>query len=193
MKTVIYTSITPGYDRQRDDIQNIVYEGVESNPRRIRYPKTCPHKFFEADVSVWVDGNIYLKKGFAPGELLGDFDIALIKHPWRDCIYAERFFAMRRVGRDKECVQAIHRQIKCYRKIGHPERYGLWFGGFIIRRHNERVQKFNEAWWKEIEIFSYRDQLSLPVVIRMFPDLKVKTITASIRENQWFKRIRHLK
>jgi len=54
-------------------------------------------------------------------------------------------------------------------------------GGFIIRRHIPIVEQFNEAWWSEICRWGQRDQLSLPVILKRFPELKVNRINENIK------------
>jgi hypothetical protein len=45
--------------------------------------------------------------------------------------------------------------------------------GFIIKRNNEKVNRLMEAWWAEICRWSYRDQVSFPVV-SLTNEIKIK-------------------
>jgi len=95
----------------------------------------------------------------------------------RDCVYQEIEAAQKRVLKYYELEKLIE-QANYYRSIGFPEHCGTLAGYQpLIRRHNERVKAFNEAWWEEIERFSYRDQCSFPVVLSRFPELKVNWVT----------------
>lgn len=53
-----------------------------------------------------------------------------------------------------------------YEREGHPARGGLNESGVILRRHNARTERFNNAWWDELCRYSCRDQLSLNYVLR---------------------------
>ena len=58
---------------------------------RAKYFKCNSHKL-DCDISVWIDGSAVIRtQDFVQWCLdqLGDGDIALIKHPDRDCIYDE--------------------------------------------------------------------------------------------------------
>jgi len=200
MKIVIYTSITPGYDPPRDDVVNIVNDDFHDPARGVRAVKILSHRYVRADISVWIDGNVHLKdpiwlhdykEGFDPVGVLGDNDIVLFKHPTRDCIYDEFMPAKKRLGINLNERQRVNEQISYYRDVLEFGEYqGLWFGGFIIRRHNERVEWFNNMWWAEVTRFSYRDQLSLPIALARC-DVKLRTIDESIRDNWLFRRERH--
>jgi len=200
MKIVIYTSITPGYDPPRDDVVNIVNDDFHDPARGVRAVKILSHRYVRADISVWIDGNVHLKAGFDPVEVLGNSDIVLVKHPVRDCLYKEAAAAhrlLRLKGHTEEC-ERIKEQIAYYRDVLKiPPHCGVWFGGFIIRRHNHRIEQFNNTWWAEATRFGYRDQISLPVVLfrnHLEPyDLviKLRTIDESIRDNWLFSREKH--
>ena len=71
--------IRPAYDKFKD-------------PRRnSRMHKIMMHKYSDADITIWIDGNIELS--ISPEEIvekyLKDFDLAMFKHGSRDCIYDE--------------------------------------------------------------------------------------------------------
>ena len=61
----------------------------------------------------------------------------------------------------------------------------LYMGGAIIRRNVPTVNQFNEAWWAEICRWGQRDQLSLPVVLARFPELRLKPIELNIKYNDY--------
>jgi hypothetical protein len=97
---------------------------------------------------------------------LGDNDMVLFRHGARNCIYDEAI-EVAKLGLDD--VKLIEEQAIYYKKQGYPEHNGLLQGGIIIRRHNERTQRFNEAWWADYCRFSRRDQLSLMPALTKSP------------------------
>ena len=88
-------------------------------------------------------------------------DLAIPKHPDRDCAYVEAAFCARR-GKDR--AETLTRQAQAYRKAGLPERWGLAETRVVIRRNTPEIVALNEAWWAEIKRHSLRDQVSLPFV-----------------------------
>lgn len=131
-----------------------------SDPRRnSRIHKILIHKYSDADVTIWIDGN--MKMLISPEEMveryLGDCDMALFKHS-RNCLYAEAM-EVAKLGLDN--VETIIEQAKYYEDKGFPKNKGLGQGGFIIRKKNRKTQVFNEAWWADYCRFSRRDQLSM--------------------------------
>jgi hypothetical protein len=137
---------------------------VEGDTRRTsRHYKACPHRYLpDADVWVWVDGNVRLR---IPAEaavkrwLKGDF--ATLKHPQRGDLYAEAA-ACAKLGKDNK--RTLSRQADRYRDAGHPAGWGLAETRIVIRRNTPAIRALNEAWWAEIEAGSVRDQVSLPFV-----------------------------
>lgn len=181
---VIYTAIFGGYDElcePRRPVPNVQYICFTDNPYlkskvwEIRYQKPqgdplfqakrikfFAHEMVQCDVSLWIDGRITLQS------LNGAFhqpraDVALRRHPLRNCIYDEAAHC-KRVGRgDPSRIDAA---IRRYRAEGYPPAVGLWFTGVILRRHSPATKAFNVAWWKEMIRGSSRDQISFPVVLR---------------------------
>lgn len=131
------------------------------DPRRnSRIHKILIHKYSDADITIWMDGNTKL---IAPPEMivdkyLGDYDMAMFKHGGRNCIYDEAI-EVAKLGLDN--VELIIEQAKYYEDHGFPKQRGLLSGYFIIRRNNQRTRDLNEAWWADYTRFCRRDQLSL--------------------------------
>jgi len=128
-------------------------------PRRsARYYKILSHKAFpDAPVTVWHGGNVQLRKD--PRDLLdimGDNDIAVLKHSERTSPYHE---AEACINWQKSTPSTVHAQMARYRQEGFPgDRLSMLF--LIVRRHTGRIKELNELWWSEIEQGSIRDQLS---------------------------------
>lgn len=174
-KSNVWKTIKP-YDKFKDDRRNS------------RIYKIMPHLFFDTDYSIWIDGNFRLKM---PAQkvvdaFLKDKDIAVWKHPDRDCVYAEAEACFRQ---NKDTSEVLGEQIAAYKKRGIPTHGGLYAAGIIIRRHTERINKLNEKWWAEYSRYSKRDQISFPVA---FPSIEINCITeGTIWKNKYFEKIDH--
>ena len=183
-KIVVYTSISGSYDNLKEVIEpekNIEYicftdQLIESKTWKIkkipeilnnleqtkkaRCLKILPHLFLqEYETSVWVDGNIQVKrsiKKFINENLKNNFAIA--KHPDRICVYQESE-AVKKLNKDVSST--VDSQIEFYKELGYPEKNGMVQSGVIIRKHNEKdcIEICND-WWKELIKWSKRDQLS---------------------------------
>jgi hypothetical protein len=175
---MIFTAITGQRDAPRDDIKCFTGDGGVMEAKKY---KILSHKYIDSDISVWLDGNIELliPEEELIKEFLGDADIGLFKHPYRDCIYYE---AVADAGR----VEELKPQVDYYRSKGFPKHAGLYECGVLVRRNTEAVNKFNEEWWKEIVKWSARDQISFPYVLSKYP-LKVKANDGNVRNHKWFR------
>jgi hypothetical protein len=128
-----------------------------------RYVKLNPHKLLpKHDISIWVDhcftpkfnnSNLLLKNL----NFTNKCNIMIFKHSWRNCIYEESEEVLRQ-KLDK--VEIVNSQMQKYRKEGFPPNLGLFETGFIVRRNNELVNRFNDTWSNEVMSYSGRDQLS---------------------------------
>lgn len=135
------------------------YSGFREARRNSRVPKILPHQFVSTEYSIWIDGNISLLK--PPEELvqryLANHDIALFKHPLRDCIYGE---AMKCATSNLDDPEKIIQQVSTYEHNGYVKSKGLCECGVILRRHTKKVIEFNNFWWSEYCRHSNRDQIS---------------------------------
>ena len=57
----------------------------------------------------------------------------------------------------------VHEQAAHYIKAGHPENYGVWWTGLIVRRHG--CPDFGTPWLAEMTRWTYEDQISQPYVL----------------------------
>jgi hypothetical protein len=182
----LYTAITGGKDPERNDIKCFTaYSEFKRPVMNAKIYKILAHKYLDTDISIWLDGNIFLliPKEQLVKEFLGDADMAVWKHPDRDCLYEEGK-AVKGIGGDY--TWKVDEQLLHYRKNGFPDNAGLYECGVIIRRHSKRMEEFNEAWWKELCDWSCRDQISFPYVLRDFPDLKIKVNEGNVRNHPYF-------
>ena len=178
---VVYTAISQKYDSLKqqpnnDGIDFVAFVEDEivqppwqtksliqhsSDPNRnAKIYKVLSHNYFpKKQYSLWIDGSIILKVSprFLIDIFLGDFDMVVHKNPHRDCTYKEAKMCQR-LGLDEYIT--IEKQMTRYRQDGFSENFGSHENAIILRRNNERVNKFNELWWREIEQGSRRDILS---------------------------------
>jgi hypothetical protein len=179
---VVYTAITGGYEALRDQtIRGFDFVAFLDGPapsrswqfapacrefadasRNAKIHKVLAHRYFpERKFSLYIDGSILLNA--SPSDLiesyLGEHDVVVHRHPDRDCVYREAEICAHHGLDSPEVIAA---QVDRYRREGYPEGGGLAELPVILRRHNERVTRFNELWWEEIERGSKRDQISFP-------------------------------
>jgi hypothetical protein len=190
-KIITYTAITGGKDEQRQDIKCFgEYDKFKNPILNAKIYKVLPFLFFEADYSIWVDGNIKLKK--TPEELvslLGDKDIAVLPNPYRNCLYEEGHYCiLHNIGDEEE----INEQLERYRQSGYKELNGLYACGVIIRKHTPELKQLCFNWWAEITRGSARDQISFPFVFDK-EKIRVLPFQANFKNNVFFERWGHIK
>ena len=153
------------------------------DPRRnSRAHKLLAHQYLDGyDYSLWIDGSIRLIA--SPRELVGtylrDADVAMFRHPARNCLYVEAA-GLSGAGYDRGEVFA--EQVARYRRAGHPDGHGLNECAVILRRHNTRTEVFNNAWWSEYCRHSCRDQVSVSYVLRN-SDVRLVLFPGTIQSN----------
>lgn len=113
------------------------------------------------DASLSVGGQIKINSSI-DFSILDTCDMALRKHPYRNCVFAEGLFV---INNKKEDITKVYNQMLDYRFAKMPYNYGLWETGVIYRKNNSEISRFEKIWWAENNKYSYRDQLSLPLVI----------------------------
>lgn len=151
-----------------------------------RYYKTNYKKYLSSydkliycDARMKVVGNIneLLKR-------LDGVDISFMKHPHANNIKEE----MKRVsvgGLERKGV--VDKIKERYEKENYKYDNGLFAGGVLIFKNNERTSNFFNEWWYEIENYSYRDQLSLNFVVSRNPELKYDTQPFYNTINKYFQ------
>ena len=193
MKIKVYSVNIGECDKARTDG---VFAYTENNlfydaKRQANMYTALSHIYAEgADVSIYVAGNLMLKAKpeVIVKELLGDADIAIYKHHKRDCVYLE---ARILVNSNKDTAEVVEEHMQKYRDEGYPENGGLVETGMIIRRHNKRVEAFNNAWFAEMCRYSRRQQLSFNYVADKYPRLKVNMIDGNVRVNDYLIKTKH--
>jgi len=166
---MIYTAITAGYDTVK--VQPVSVQVYTDNDIPYWNHDPCRTAKFAkimgcmAEYSMWIDGSITLDNGTdfqgLVDEHLKDVDIAVMKHPHRECVYQEAEACIRR---NKDDPHVIEQQVERYMNDGHPTNYLLSETGILIRRHTHNVKRFCSFWWDEVTRGSRRDQISFPYV-----------------------------
>lgn len=185
MRKVIYTVNLGGYDSFKEpsivtpgweyhyltdqDFKSNIWEvtnigkGDVRTSRRLKIVSPYRH----ADIYIWIDSSIQINCN------LDDFinqycnqDFNLLRHPHRDCIYEE---ARACIKRYKDSPNVINSQISSYLKLKYPPHNGMVATGLIVRKKNPKIDSFCEKWYKEVEKYSKRDQLSFNFIAHYNP------------------------
>jgi len=136
--------------------------------------------------SVYCDGSITPKvdmRAFAEGALAGR-EMALMKHPHRDCVYDEIEACVER----KKITRAEGEKVRGQLQLaGMPRNWGLWACGVIVRRTESpmtaEIGHCMMPFVREVP----RDQLWFPFVVRQLGVRdRITTIDADVFNNDWF-------
>lgn len=159
------------------------------SPRSSRLPKILPHIYLpEYEYSIYVDTSVELKPDLRKNFFgtLGDSQLGLVRLPRT---LAQEFREVSRRRYDNGFV--LLEQSQAYAAIDEPlESVQAYWGGMILRKHNERqIIEFANRWITNVLRFSRRDQLSLPVALIGFPKTNLKVIDGSDSESPMHKRL----
>lgn len=191
-KIAVYTCIVGGYDDLLDpisispdceyyiisdkkpekestfkyiDIHDIVPSSIADNTRKNRYCKINAHKVFpKHKYSIYFDGNIQLRASIT--ELLKELPktrlTVFCPNRWKS-VYREMMSVLQN-GRDEK--EVVLSQAERYWLEGMPEDFGSVMCGILLREHNNPIcKKLMQEWWEQLEMFSKRDQISLPYIL----------------------------
>ena len=180
---MFYTAITGDKDAPRDDIKVFPdYDKFKNPVLNAKIYKILSHKYLDG-ITIWLDGNIYplVPPEKLVEEWLGDADMAVFEHNHGWTVYQE-VEVIRKMFKSRPWIyEEAKEQIKNYPDLP------LSMCGMIIRRNTPLVERFNEAWWAEICRWGQRDQLSFPVVLSRFKDLKVNYIKGNIKNHPYLR------
>jgi hypothetical protein len=130
--------------------------------RNAKVCKILPFCFLpQYDYFVYIDsGHVLIKD---PEEIiqnyLKDTDIAVFKHPERNCVYKEGE-EIKKIEYDLK--ELVDQQLNFYKEVNYPEGNGLYELPARIQRNTKDMQTMSLTWWELICKFSSRDQLSFP-------------------------------
>lgn len=213
-KRVIYSAVTGDYDKGhpillKDDFTDYIYfyDGninkypgwsyvkipftYRNEQRTAKALKVLPQYFLKSySESIWVDGNIQIKKSLWPIMCSSNCDFAIFSHYSRNTV-KEEVTECKRWRKDDKII--IDKQYNEYLKRGFNDLVGLYQGRIIYRKHNtQNIVHLMESWWKEIDMFSVRDQISLPYCLwkeKLYPEI----IDMDANDNEYFEIIPHFK
>lgn len=175
---------------------------VPGDPTRsARRVKILAHEYLpDHDMSVWVDGNIFIigdvrKK--AESEL-SDAPMAVYDHarsrefPLRSLFEgAEYLIRTAHEGKRQEDPALVAAQMEAYKKEGYPNDNGLLWSCVMFRRHHDpKVVETMRLWWEEVQTKSNRDQMSFNYAAWK-TGLSFRYIREDASDNPYFKRLNH--
>lgn len=212
-KKVVYTVITNDYDDlitpdyinedwdyicftdtdiESDFWQIKQMEDINIDPvRKSKKYKILPHYYLsDYHYSLYIDGNCVIIGDL--NEYINKYSInnsmLCLIHPDRNCIYDEAEVC---ILFKKDYEDIILAQINKYLVEGYPKNNGLVAGGILFRKHNDQfIRDVMDAWWNEINSYSYRDQLSFNYVCWK-KDFKYDICGLSCWGNEYFRWIPH--
>lgn len=131
------------------------------------------------DYYIYLDATITLNTSprLLIEKYLSSYDIAVLKHPWRDCVYDEMRECLRLGITDWDLT---HEQARYYRSTGYPEHNGLTENGVILRKNNYRMQTFSEHWLRFYKRYAERDQFSFCFIAWLYK-IQFNLISNNIR------------
>lgn len=163
------------HDMRSDVWRMVKVEPILNDPTRsARHYKILAHRFLsDYEYSIWVDGNMLVR-----GDVTRLVDAYLASHPMavydhaqtrmdpRNSVAQEVAALIARAAKRKEDnVEMVKKQLEQYRKEGFPDTNGLISSMVMLRKHHHPdVVKAMEGWWKEIQTYSNRDQVSFNYV-----------------------------
>jgi hypothetical protein len=131
-----------------DGWRQVIEPRAHMHPRlAAKVPKCRPDLYSSADVLIWVDGSLMITSGgFVEWCIasLGDHQMAQFFHPERSSIVSEAIVS---AGMAKYAYQSVGLQAAHYITEGHPENWGLWATGLIVR--DQSCHRFGDAWLRE--------------------------------------------
>lgn len=137
--------------------------------------------------SLYLDGSFSVRKPVTQlvEGWLAQHEMALFKHPWRDCAYDEIDECVKRGKLDPRLADKARAHLSL---AGHPRHWGLWACGIIARRTQSVIQGPLAATWLPLVQECPRDQIWLPLVIRTLGIRhRILTIDKSIYKTHHFK------
>ncbi len=156
---------------QHRPISMLDHFGIEGGPRLLaRFAKLYAHRLFpEAELSIWIDGNIKILTDLTP--LIDRFRTtgaaaAFFPHPSGRTALEEMVAALGwgRIG--SAHFDRAARQVARYAEAGALDDR-VHETSIVFRRHDAReIGAFADLWWDELTAFTERDQVSLPFVLQ---------------------------
>lgn len=178
----------------RDDLICPPYEMVRIDPSPLgpqltsRMIKICADHpaLGSPQISLWHDAAFQLTVDprVAVRQALAGADMLALRHPHRDRIEDEAD-ACARLGFAPRAV--LEAQVAAYRATGWVDQSRITSTGYCLRRHSPAMTAFNQRWWAEVALWTYRDQLSVDYALSLHPTVRVAYLTGHYRRNPYAK------
>ena len=167
----------------------VLYPNASLHPRmRAKFFKMFPWEvniLSKYETVIFIDGSVEITSRDFVRFMLESCtsDIALYRHPQRDCIYEEVKASRALV---KYQGQDVESQVQFYQGI-YPKHGGLWACGVMVRKiRSERIRELMAKWWWENVKWTYQDQLSFPVICKLL-GIHPTAIPGNQYKNPFFK------
>lgn len=182
MRRVLYSVCLGGYDKvpplrkpegfeclmftddpelKCDGWEKVVVKPTSDPVLESRRIKICPHRYFKADVYIYMDASHEIRNDITPlvnNVFTGGY--TAFRHPARNCVYDE---AEAIVRNNRAPEEEVRKHIAAYEAEGLPRNTGLFLNGFFIRDNS--FNDFCEHWLREVETYTRRDQLSFAYLV----------------------------
>lgn len=142
------------------NVNDVIPDYVDDNARRNRFCKINGDILFSNyKYSIYIDGNVIPRRDISDYILkLGKSGIACHKHLTQRCLYIE---AIRCIKYQRDSELLIKKQMNKYLKENMPKSYGGFECTMLVRENNNVLcRKVMHDWWREVFVYSSRDQLS---------------------------------
>lgn len=146
-------------------------------------PKCCPWRYTDSEWTIWVDASFRILSPTFAADMIQFGPVGQFPHPVRDCIYKEADYS---TTLPKYAGLPLAEQADHYRTLSHPEGWGLWAGGIIVRQRTPAVEQFGTDWLAEIERWGYQDQVSEAPMLRKH-GLYPNPIPGGLTTNVWLQ------
>lgn len=195
----------PNYDLISVTEKNSPLSLSTANPRmRAKFFKIQPHRIYhDYDTFIWIDGNVQVKSDRFLSELLTALDgnqIAISRHPSRNCVYDEAEFITRSIKNGSTYLKARYdhkatvKNTEVYRNNGHPPGAGLFWCGLFARRADAATNVFFDEWWAHCLSWPKAiDQIPFAVLARRMEVKMAIMEWGDFHENPTYELVPHLK
>ncbi len=139
---------------------------------------------------LWLDASVEVLdlEGF---KSLLQADFCIFKHPFHDTIEDELRLCQKSGYINNLEVQKIR---ELYKDVGKDvTKVPVFATGVMYRNSEINFSNLNQYWWALISQYSYRDQLTLPLVLEKMKDIEVGIIDLDIYDNPFLKVHKHKK
>lgn len=147
------------FELPEDNVWRIVnVNSSEYGPAKTaRNIKILFHKYIQDEFCLWIDATFGINVNLNEWWSRFSAPFTTIKHPFDNCIYIDAR-ACAKLGKADHTL--LKNQTDCYRKLGVKKNSGLISSGILMRQNTSKVREFCEMWWRQVEMFTHRDQIS---------------------------------